>query len=664
MSKPELTLSDGLPYPLGATVTTNGVNFALYAGNAEKVELCLFGGQGGETRMALPAQNGGVWHGFLAGAKAGQRYGYRVHGIGNAQAGRFFNPQKLLLDPYAKAVDGTAQYRSEVELARFRYDDAHDNADVAPKSVVAETGGFDWQGDAFPDTPWAQTVIYEAHVKGLTKLVPGLANAGTYAALADPQVIGRLKDLGVTALELLPVQLHLDEYHLQRRGLANYWGYNTYSHFAVEPRYAAEPHDAANELRRAVRSLHAAGIEVILDVVYNHTAEQDLETGLMLCQRGTDNPAWYWMACNGYCNWTGCGNTLQVSHPNVTRWVMDSLRYWVNEFHIDGFRFDLGAVLGREPDFHTQGRFFQALLQDPVLAGRKLIAEPWDIGAGGYRLGQFPYPFAEWNDRFRDDMRAFWVHEGGNLGAFAERLAGSSDIFRHSGRRPSAGVNFITAHDGFTLRDLVSYNHKHNEANGEDNRDGHSHNLSWNHGEEGETRNPQVREARRRTAKALLASLLLSNGTPMLLGGDETGNSQRGNNNGYCQDNETTWLDWAGRDEELARYVQSLLALRREIGILNEDGWWTPERVRWLASDGREMNGRDWENRETKSLQVLIDNKWLLLVNGKRSPQKYVLPQGEWACRLEPAHAPICQPAECTVPDMGIWIFSQTGEAL
>lgn len=656
-------LSDGRPYPMGATVQANGTNFALFSSHADKVELCLFDDNGGETRLPLPARSGHIWHGFAEGVGEGQRYGYRVYGSGHAASGLFFNPQKLLLDPYTKAVAGTAHYRNEAELAWFRYDDARDNAAVAPKSVVTGEGGFDWQGDAFPDVPWANTVIYEAHVKGLTKLVPDLPHAGTYAALADQQVIGRLKDLGVTAVELLPVHLHLDEFHLQKRGLANYWGYNTYSHFAVEPRYAADPQDAANELRRAVKALHAAGIEVILDVVYNHTAEQDLETGLMLCQRGIDNPAWYWLTCNGYCNWTGCGNTLQVSQTHVTRWVMDSLRYWAEEFHIDGFRFDLGAVLGREPDFHTYGRFFQAVAQDPVLAGRKLIAEPWDIGGEGYRLGQFPYPFAEWNDRFRDDMRAFWVHESGNLGAFAERLAGSSDIFRHSGKRPSAGVNFITAHDGFTLRDLLSYNHKHNEANGEGNRDGHSHNLSWNHGVEGETLQAQVLEARTYAAKALLASLLLANGTPMLLGGDEFGNSQRGNNNGYCQDNETTWLDWAARDEALENYVQNLLALRREIGLLGEDAWWDTERVRWLVSDGREMNRCDWENRETKSLQVLIDNKWLLAVNAKRSPQTYVLPQGEWVCRLAPAQAQIDH-AKCTVPNMGIWIFSQIGEAL
>lgn len=660
---PIKTLSDGLPYPLGATVRDGGVNFAVFSSSAEKIELCLFDG-GNETRFTLPVHSGSVFHGFAAGIGVGQRYGYRVYGTHYPELGLFFNPQKLLLDPYAKAVEGRPQYRNEAELAWFHYRDTRDNAERAPKSVVVESSTFDWEGDSRPNVPWAKTVIYEAHVKGLTKLMPDVEHAGTYAALADQQVIGRLKDLGITAIELLPIQMHLDEYHLQQRGLSNYWGYNTYAHFTAEPLYAANPHDAADELRRAVKALHKAGIEVILDVVYNHTAEQDWETGLMLCQRGIDNPAWYWMSCNGYCNWTGCGNTVQIAERNVARWVADSLRYWVQEFHIDGFRFDLGTVLGREPDFHSNARFFQTAFQDPVLAECKLIAEPWDIGGGGYRLGQFPYPFAEWNDRFRDDMRAFWIQGSGNLGVFAERLAGSSDIFRQHGRRPFSGINFITAHDGFTLRDLVSYNEKHNEANGEGNRDGHNHNLSWNHGIEGETADKAVCRARTHTAKALLASLMLANGTPMLTAGDECGNSQQGNNNGYCQDNASTWIDWSRRDEALENYTRELSAVRREIPLLNEDAWWQPERVRWLNADGLEMNTRDWDDKNTKALQIQIDKNILLLVNAKQDTQRFMLPQARWTCRLAPSDDYALTPAECSVHHAGIWIFYKTGDPL
>ncbi|OSI32814.1 glycogen debranching protein GlgX [Neisseria dumasiana] len=657
-------ISGGLPYPLGATVRDGGVNFAVFSSSAEKIELCLFEG-GTETRITLPAKSGGVFHGFVPNIAAGQRYGYRVYGTHYPELGLLFNPQKLLLDPYAKAVDGKPQYRNERELAHFHYRNGSDNAAVAPKSVVVEEQPFDWENDRHPNTPWAQTVIYEAHVKGLTKLMPDVQHAGTYAALADGRVIGRLKALGITAVELLPIQTHLDEYHLQQRGLSNYWGYNTCSHFAVETGYAADPQQAANELRRAVKALHQAGIEVILDVVYNHTAEQDLDVGLMLCQRGIDSPAWYWQDGEGrLCNWTGCGNTVQIAGHNATRWVMDSLRYWVQSFHIDGFRFDLGTVLGREPDFHSNARFFQTARQDPVLAGRKLIVEPWDIGAGGYSLGQFPYPFAEWNDRFRDDMRAFWLQDSGNVGIFAERLAGSSDIFQARSRQPSAGVNFITAHDGFTLQDLVSYNDKHNEANGEGNRDGHSHNLSWNHGAEGETDDAAVNLARSRTVKALLASLLLSNGTPMLTAGDESGNSQQGNNNGYCQDNEICWLDWHRRNEEREQYTRELLAVRREIPLLNEDVWWSSRRVQWLNSDGLEMKSRDWDDRTAKALQIRIDNKWLLLVNGKHSPQTFVLPHGRWVCRLAPEDVPVSVQPECSVSHAGIWIFVETGETV
>ena len=655
--KREWTIREGLPQPMGASIRDGGVNFVIFSSQAAKIELCLFAG-GCETRLALPARSGHLWHGFVPGAGAGLRYGYRVHGEANASAGVYCNPQKLLLDPYARALDGSPRYGSAEEFAWFDPRDTRDNAAFAAKSVVLGDLPFDWEDDTPPDVPYSRTVIYEAHVKGLTRLFPDLENAGTYRALADPRVIDYFGALGITALELLPIQQHFDERHLQRRGMVNYWGYNTVAHFALEPRYAADPARAAAEFRTAVKALHKAGIEVILDVVYNHTAEQDRE-GPLLCQRGIDNPAWYWLSDDGdYLNASACGNTLQVAHRDVTRWVLDSLRYWVTEFHVDGFRFDLATVLGREPEFAAYGKFFQALYQDPLLKSRKLIAEPWDLGDSGYRLGAFAAPFCEWNDRFRDDIRRFWLRQSGELDLFAERFAGSSDLFRHSGRAPSASLNFLTAHDGFTLRDLLSYDHKHNEANGEDNRDGHNDNLSDNHGVEGETRDPQVLGARGDTAKALLATLLLANGTPMLLAGDEFANSQQGNNNAYCQDNELTWLDWCDRDSELLAYCRALIALRKE--ITTGDAWWGAN-VRWLTPGAREMVTRDWSDRQTKALQILIDGKWLLLVNGKRGEQRFLFPRGDWRSALAPrqvSHEEKNSAQSLLVPGMGIWIYA------
>ncbi len=649
-------IEEGVPYPMGATLTNEGVNFTLFSINAEKVELCLFDGDV-ETRLTLPDRVGSVFYGFVPGVRAGQRYGFRVYGRENAARGSCFNPQKLLIDPYSKKIDGKPVYRNEEELAWFHHADERDNAHIAPKSIVAGKSRFNWGNDRHPNTPWGRTVLYEAHVKGLTKQFPHLKHKGTYQALSDPRLVDYLKKLGITAVELLPIHQHLDEYHLQRQGLSNYWGYNTYSHFAVEPSYAVNPANAEDELKKAVRTLHRAGIEVILDVVYNHTAEQDGQ-GPMLCQRGIDNTLWYWLNGDGYYeNWSGCGNTLNIVRRDVTRWAADSLRYWVEEFHVDGFRFDLGTVLGREPDFQAYGRFFQVVYQDPVLASRKLIVEAWDIGEGGYHLGNFPQPFAEWNGRFRDDMRAFWVWESGSLGAFAERLAGSSDIFCHSGRRPSASINFITAHDGFTLHDLVSYNEKHNVANGEENRDGHNENISYNHGVEGETYDIHVLNDREYTAKALLASLLMANGTPMLLAGDEFGNSQGGNNNGYCQDNSISWLDWPDKRHGLQTYVQELIAVRNRIRLLNEDQWWNEQRVQWLSSDGLAMGETCWHNRGIKAMQVLIDGEWLLLVNAKRSQQLFNLPQGQWEMSCVPSKKFNYSSAKCTVEHMGIWIL-------
>ncbi|WP_416190800.1 glycogen debranching protein GlgX [Neisseria sp. CCUG12390] len=654
----------GRPYPLGASPQEGGVNFAVFSFNADAVELCLFDGET-ETRLKLPSRFGTVFCGFVPDAKVGQRYGFRAYGEGGGGYCAFFNPQKLLVDPYSKQIDGIPHYRSEEEMAWFHHSDGRDNAAVAPKSVVVPPSDFDWEDDRRPDTPWGETVIYEAHVKGLTKQFPDLEHAGTYRALADARVIAYLQRLGITAVELLPVHQHLDEYHLQKTGLSNYWGYNTYSHFAVEPGYAANPHEAANELKQAVKALHKAGIEVILDVVYNHTAEQDIK-GPTLCQRGLDNSLWYWQNAQfEYENWSGCGNTLKVANRDISRWVMDSLRYWAEEFHIDGFRFDLGTVLGREPGFKTYGSFFNMLFQDPVLAGCKMIAEAWDIGADGYQVGKFPQPFAEWNGLFRDDMRAFWNWESGNLGVFAERLSGSADVFGHSGRLPSAGVNFITAHDGFTLQDLVSYNEKHNDANGEQNRDGHNENFSYNHGIEGATDDAVVLESREYTAKALLASLFLSAGTPMLLAGDEFGNSQQGNNNGYCQDNETTWLDWPSEKHVLQDYVRELVHVRKQIRLLASDSWWGKDRAVWLNSDGLEMAESDWHNHSAKAMQVLLDDEWLLLVNGKRSAQLFNLPQGRWKVSCVPsgkfnyAHGE----GQCEVLHMGVWVLRKENKA-
>lgn len=646
----ERRLGAGKPYPMGTHADGNGVNFAVFSAHAKWIDVCLFDENGKEQRFRLPEKSGDVFHGHISGIGAGQRYGYRADG-----AGAYFNPAKLLLDPYTRQVDGTVRLRTAAERALFDPADRQDNAAAAPKSVVVADSRFDWGDDRHPDTPWAQTVIYEAHVKGLTRLFPDLADAGTYRALADPRLIAHLQALGITAVELLPVQQHADEYRLQAAGLTNYWGYNTLAHFAVEPTYAARPEQAADELRQAVKALHAAGIEVILDVVYNHTAEQD-ESGAMLCQRGLDNASWYWTDENGgYINWSGCGNTLNTACRDVARWLADSLRYWVQSFHIDGFRFDLATILGREPDFQAAGRLLNILYQDPILAPRKLIAEAWDLS--GEQMGAFLPPFAEWNGRFRDDIRRFWLWESGDLGRFAERLAGSSDLFRRYGRRPSASVNFLTAHDGFTLHDLTAYNEKHNEANGENNRDGHHDNISYNHGCEGASSDADILRLRRHSEKALLATLFLANGTPMLLAGDEFGNSQYGNNNAYCQDNETAWLDWAAFDRELFDYAVSLSTLRRQIPVFARDNWFDGGNVRWLNVYGSAMGEDDWHDREVKAMQVVLDNDWLLLINGKRREQTFRLPEGNWQCRSAPDEDYSHTGAECLVRQMGIWLF-------
>ncbi len=654
-------LTHSTPFPLGATVLPHGTNFALFSANATAVDLCLFDDNGNETRFRLPERSGFVWHGLVANVGAGQRYGYRVYGEYAPEKGYFFNPNKLLIDPYSKALDGTAVFRNAEELAWYRPEDPRDNAHIAPKSIVVAPSQFDWENDTHPNTPMGKTIIYEAHIKGLTKLFPDLANAGTYLALCDKRVIKYLKDLGITAVELLPIHEHLDERHLQAMGLSNYWGYNTLSHFAVERDYAVNPVQAADEFRAAVKALHAAGIEVILDVVYNHTAEQDL-TGAMLCQRGIDNTSWYWVNSESgqYFNWAGTGNALKMVRRDIARWAADSLRYWVNEFHVDGFRFDLGTVMAREPTFDVYRGFFALLYQDPILCQRKLIVEAWDVGDDGYHLGNFAHPYSEWNGKFRDDVRRFWCWESGDLGALATRWAGSSDLFHKCGRRPTASLNFITAHDGFTLRDLVSYNHKHNLANGEHNRDGHHDNISNNHGTEGETDNIKIKQLRLDTSKALLATLLLANGTPMLLAGDEFGNTQSGNNNAYCQDNELAWLDWSSAKQyaDLQKYVRELIVLRQKIHILNANQWLDEQTVIWRNAHGEIMSADDWHDKTRKAMQIQLDSQWLICINGKHAGESFRLPEKrKWQLRSSPSQHIDLNDTVLKVYQMGVWVF-------
>ncbi|WP_140727898.1 MULTISPECIES: glycogen debranching protein GlgX [Gammaproteobacteria] len=622
-------IREGRPFPLGATWDGLGVNFALYSVNATKVELCLFDVRGRETeRIVLPEYTDEVWHGYLPEARPGLRYGYRVHGPYVPDAGHRFNPNKLLLDPYAKQIVGHLKWAPQVfgyTLGHKDKDlsfDRRDSAPFVPRSVVVDPA-FTWGADRAPRTPWNHTVIYEAHVRGLSMRHPeiGQDQRGTFSALKHEALVGHLRELGVTALELLPVHAFVDDQPLLERGLRNYWGYNTIGFFAPQPRYLST-HTVA-EFKEMVARLHAAGLELILDVVYNHTAEGN-ELGPTLSFRGIDNASYYRLADERrfYINDTGTGNTFDLTNAGALRMVLDSLRYWVQEMHVDGFRFDLATILGRERyGFDPSGSFLDAVRQDPVLNQVKLIAEPWDIGPGGYQVGNFPPGWAEWNDKFRDNVRAFWRGDRGTLAELATRLTGSADLFDHRGRRPTASVNFITAHDGFTLHDLVTYEQKHNEANGEDGRDGHNHNLSCNHGVEGETDDVAINALRRRQMRNLLATLLFSQGTPMLLAGDEFGHSQAGNNNAYCQDNELTWIDWeaAARPpaSDLSGFVRRLLALRRRYPLLHRSRFFDGEYdealglkdVTWLRPDGEEMRNADWRNGEQRALMVRLDGR-------------------------------------------------------
>ena len=646
----------GNPFPLGAHWDGKGVNFAIFSAHAEKVELCLFDPlTGRETRrIALPEYTDQVWHGYLPDCRPGQLYGYRVHGPYDPQAGHRFNPNKMVLDPYAKELVGALKwsdvhfgYRTDHPRADLSYD-RRDNARAMPKCRVVDPA-FTWADVRKPNVPWSSSIIYEAHVRGMTMrhpLVP-LSQRGTFLGLSQPEVIDHLSRLGVTALELLPIHAIVDEHNLVEKGLRNYWGYNPIAFFAPDPRYYLS--SAHGDFKTMVQRLHDAGIEVILDVVYNHTAEGN-HLGPTLSLKGIDNASYYRL-CEGseryYENYSGCGNTLNMRHPRVLQMVMDSLRYWAEEMQVDGFRFDLAASLAREsPGFDSGAGFFDAIRQDPVLSRVKLIAEPWDLGGDGYRLGAFPPGWSEWNGRYRDTVRKFWKGDGGLIGDLASRLTGSQDMYGWGGRRPWSSVNFITAHDGFTMRDLVSYNDKHNEANGEDNQDGTNANDSWNCGIEGETDDEIVKTLRVRQTRNLLITLFLSQGVPMLLGGDEMGRSQKGNNNAYCQDSEIGWVDWLTADEDLFAFTRKLIKLRRKHPVFRRTRFFSGRSVvgsqhkdiTWITPGGTEMTQADWTAPYARSLAYMLDGEagqgdgatpgatFLVILNAYHEAITYTLP--------------------------------------
>ncbi|MFZ1870173.1 MAG: glycogen debranching protein GlgX [Steroidobacteraceae bacterium] len=651
----------GQPYPRGATWDGEGVNFSLFSANAEKVELCIFdpSGRHEAQRIALRERTDEIWHCYLPEARPGLLYGYRVHGPYRPEQGLRFNPNKLLIEPYAKRLEGALVWSD----AHFGYRLGHPKADLSldkrdsaagtPKSRVIDPA-FTWGDDRPPRVPWHDTVIYEAHVRGLTMRHPEVPPQlrGTYAGLATAPVIEHFLRLGITAVELMPVHAFVDDRTLLDKGLRNYWGYNTIGFFAPERRYSAT--GQISEFKTMVKALHSAGIEVILDVVYNHTAEGS-ELGPTLSMRGIDNAAYYRLSPENpryYMDFTGTGNTLNLQHPRVLQLIMDSLRYWVQEMHVDGFRFDLASALARELyDVDRLGSFFDTIGQDPVLSQVKLIAEPWDIGSGGYQVGNFPPGWNEWNDKYRDSMRAYWKGDEGLIGEFARRFTGSSDLYEASGRKPHASINFITAHDGFTLEDLVSYNEKHNEANGEDNRDGANENRSWNCGAEGASDDPAIRALRARQKRNLIATLLLSQGVPMVLAGDDLGHTQHGNNNAYCQDNELSWLDWEldAEREAFLEFTSGLIAMRRRHPVFSRRRFLQGDTVTgdglreiiWLGPDGREMTEADWglpfarclglylagaaiERRDRRG-RLVTDNNFVLLYNAHHEPIPFQL---------------------------------------
>jgi isoamylase len=690
----------GEPYPLGATWDGQGVNFALYSENATAVELCLFDKPDAPheaERIRMPEQTDRVWHVYLPGLQPGQLYGYRVYGAYDPARGLRFNPAKLLIDPYAKAVSRPIDWNDTI----FGYTVGHPNADLSfderdsaphmPRCVVPD-GAFDWGDDRPPRTPLHDSIIYELHVKGFTKLHPEVPEnlRGTYAGLAYPPVVEYLQSLGITAVELLPVHHRVDDRHLVERGLRNYWGYNTLSYFAPDARYSSAGGLGQQilEFKAMVKTLHAAGIEVILDVVYNHTAEGN-HLGPTLSMKGIDNPAYYRLVPGDeryYMDYTGTGNSLNMLHPRTLQLIMDSLRYWVLDMHVDGFRFDLAATLAR--GLHEADRlsaFFDIIHQDPVLSQVKLIAEPWDVGPGGYQVGNFPVLWAEWNGKYRDTVRRFWKGDEAQVGELAYRLSGSSDLYENTGRQPYASINFITAHDGFTLRDLVSYNEKHNEANGENNQDGESHNNSWNCGAEGPTDDPAINRLRALQQRNLLATLLLSQGVPMILAGDEFGRSQGGNNNAYCQDNTISWLDWQLNDEakQLLDFTRALIRTRKDHPVLHRRSFFQGRSIHgmqvsdieWYRPDGAEMADEEWTNGLVRCLGMLLNgqimDEWdkrgnhvqddilLLLLNAYHEPIAFTLPGAEagpaWELLLDTAlpengpgapHAQSIQPGE------------------
>ena len=625
-----MRVREGLPHPRGATWDGNGVNFSLFSSFATRVDLCLFDATGEKElqRIELPEYTDEIWHGYVAGIGPGQVYGYRVHGPYEPEAGHRFNPNKLLLDPYAREYVGQLKW----DHAIFGYTigaegddltfDERDSAPFVPKCVVVDSA-FDWQQNTKPLVPWDRTIIYETHVRGFTKLHPAVPEElrGTFTGLSTQKVIDYVKSLGVTTVELLPIHMFINDSHLLERGLTNYWGYNSIGFFAADPRYFSDPMRGVQEFKEMVARLHDAGLEVILDVVYNHTAEGN-ERGPTLSFKGIDNYSYYRLIPEQkryYINDTGTGNTLDLSHPRVIQMVTDSLRYWVQEMHVDGFRFDLGTILAREPNgFHTRSGFLKACSQDPVLSAVKLIAEPWDCGPGGYQVGEFPPGWAEWNDKYRDTVRDYWRGEAA-AAHIAPRLCGSADIFDRLGRKPYASVNFITAHDGFTLHDLVTYNERHNEANGEENRDGTSDNRSWNCGAEGPTDDADVNALRQRQMRNMLATLLLSQGTPMMLAGDEFGRTQQGNNNAYCQDNEISWVNWDIKEsgQALIRFVQKLTSMRRKYPILRRSRFLSGEmnerigikEITWINASGAEMQADQWSDDLMLCFGMLLDGR-------------------------------------------------------
>ncbi|MEL7510608.1 MAG: glycogen debranching protein GlgX [Cyanobacteria bacterium J06554_3] len=655
----------GTANQLGATWDGQGTNFALFSENATRVELCLFDKAGQETRYALTEVYNFVWHSYFIGVKPGQRYGFRVHGPFDPENGHRFNPNKLLIDPYALAIEGNITPGQSIFGYVWHDPDTdltcniEDSAEAMPKCIVVDPL-FDWQGDEAPNTPWNETIIYEMHVKGFTNQHPKVPKRlrGTYAGLAHPAALKHLKSLGVTAVELMPTHhFHATPGYLVSKGLSNYWGYDSLNYFAPHSGYSSSgmTGQQVKEFKEMVRSLHTAGIEVILDVVYNHTGEGS-HLGPTLSFRGIDNAAYYRLVEENeryYMDYTGCGNSLKMSHPQVLKLIMDSLRYWVQEMHVDGFRFDLASALARELfEVGTLATFFDIIHQDPVLSKVKLIAEPWDVGAGGYQVGKFPLLWSEWNGKYRDTVRDFWRGEDSTLGEFALRLTGSSDLYEHTGRRPHASINFITAHDGFTLRDLVSYNDKHNEANGEENRDGEDHNRSWNCGAEGSTDDPEILQLRIQQQRNYLATLMLSQGVPMMLAGDEMGRSQQGNNNTYCHDDELSWLNWelSTEQKELLRYTQKLVKLVKSHPVFRRRDWFYGREIHgsgirdigWFNVDGNPMHD-EWTVGYVKTLTVFLngeeiatpnkqgeqvmDDSFLLLFNAHYEVLEFALPE-------------------------------------